>query len=404
MLHIHFGTGRLGLGLIGPAFRKPGSELYLLNREVSGDKATGGTSLSAARRNALLASDAKRYLIERPGGSAADRRIVTFDDFMTYDETSLPSRIEAIADGSRAAGAGVIVTASILALEHYAPVVEALNILATRRAQGCGIGPIYFIACENTLSAPAVFANWGMLPSICNEAVAHVTCVHALVDRMCVGLEEVTTDEGPAVLVRAEDYGAVKLQLEPDSGKLVEVCRGSDVEFSRHVDTEKQIKSWLLNGTHWVIALEAFEESRGDQKMKLNEFIASHPRHMAFARTAMREMKEGVALLLRGQERFRSFVEEVDVDRYLDEAADAILNRFCSTEDPITRILARFRAPTPDSVDTIVSFSKRFADRVDEPIQAYEAKRGVLPPAASRGVLSLMRLVANGTFITAAAA
>jgi mannitol-1-phosphate/altronate dehydrogenase len=298
----------------------------------------------------------------------------------------------------------VIVTASILALEHYAPVVEALNILATRRAQGRGIGPIYFIACENTLSAPAVFADWGMSPSICHEAAKHVTCVHALVDRMCVGLEEVPTDEGSAVLVRAEDYGAVKLQLEPENASLVELCRGSAVEFSRHVDTEKQIKSWLLNGTHWLIALEAFEGSRGDQKMKLNEFIASDPRHMAFARTAMREMKEGVAVLLRSQERFRPFVDEVDVDRYLDEAANGILDRFCSTEDPITRILARFRAPTPDSVDTIVSFSKRFADRVDEPIQAYEAKRGVLPPAASRGVLSLMRLVANGTFITAAAA
>jgi hypothetical protein len=37
-------------------------------------------------------------------------------------------------------------------------------------------------------------------------------------------------------------------------------------------------------------------------------------------------------------------------------------------------------------------------------MQAYEAKRGVLPPAASRGVVSLMRLVASGTFITAAAA
>jgi hypothetical protein len=138
--------------------------------------------------------------------------------------------------------------------------------------------------------------------------------------------------------------------------------------------------------------------------MKLNEFILSDPRRMEFARTAMREMREGVAILLRGDLRFKEFVEDVDVDAYLEEAATAILRRFCSTEDPITRILARFRAPTSQASDTIVSFSKRFVDRVNEPMQAYEAKTGVLPPAASRGVVSLMRLVANGTFITANAA
>jgi hypothetical protein len=405
MLHIHFGTGRLGLGLIAPAFKRPESELYLLNRAVSGPKATGTPSLGPDRRNELLRTSAsKRYFIEKPGGSSADRISVSYDEFITFDEQTIGQRIAEIADRSRCAREGVIISASILALENYTPVIEALNLLARRRAKGEAIGKIYFVACENTLSAPAVFQDPMMLPLICNEASEHVTCVHALFDRMCVGLEEVATEEGAAVLVRAEEYGSVKLQLGSDTEELVELCRGTSVEFSRHVDTEKQIKSWLLNGTHWLIALEAFEETNGDQAMKLNEFLMSDPRHMEFARRAMREMQEGVAILLRGDSRFRQFVEDVDVDQYLELAADAILRRFCSTEDPITRILARFRAPTPDATDTIVSFSKRFADRVDEPMQAYEAKRGVLPPAASRGVLSLMRLVARGTFITAAAA
>ena len=46
MLHIHFGAGRLGLGLVAPFFQKPGSELYLLNRATSGSNPTGSAGLS----------------------------------------------------------------------------------------------------------------------------------------------------------------------------------------------------------------------------------------------------------------------------------------------------------------------------------------------------------------------
>jgi hypothetical protein len=220
---------------------------------------------------------------------------------------------------------------------------------------------------------------------------------------MCVGLEEIRAEGGAAVLVRAEEYGSVKLELCPASQGLVELCRGSTVEFSQHVDVEKQIKSWLLNGTHWLIALEAFDRTKGDQSLKLNEFLMAEPSHMAFARAAMSEMREGVAIILRKGRRFHRFVQDVDVETYLHGTAGAILSRFCATEDPITRILARFRAPTPEATDTIVSFTKRFADRVDEPMRAYEARRGVPPPAASRGVNSLVRLLSLGTFINAPA-
>jgi hypothetical protein len=404
MLHIHFGTGRLGLGLIAPAFKKPGSELYLLNRSVSDVNATGSTSLSPNRRNELLsAGTSKRYFIAKPGGGWRHRREVLFDGFATFDSSTLRDRVEEIITQSSAADKGVLVSASVLTIENYQPVLQALNLLAERRAKGLGIGKIYFVACENTLSAAEVFNNEAVAAFISDEARAQVTCVHALVDRMCVGLEEIRAEGGAAVLVRAEEYGSVKLELCPASQGLVELCRGSTVEFSQHVDVEKQIKSWLLNGTHWLIALEAFDRTKGDQSLKLNEFLMAEPSHMAFARAAMSEMREGVAIILRKGRRFHRFVQDVDVETYLHGTAGAILSRFCATEDPITRILARFRAPTPEATDTIVSFTKRFADRVDEPMRAYEARRGVPPPAASRGVNSLVRLLSLGTFINAPA-
>lgn len=54
MLHIHFGTGRLGLGLVAPFFQSEGSELYLLNRSSSAKNPTGSTALEPSRRNELL--------------------------------------------------------------------------------------------------------------------------------------------------------------------------------------------------------------------------------------------------------------------------------------------------------------------------------------------------------------
>jgi hypothetical protein len=175
----------------------------------------------------------------------------------------------------------------------------------------------------------------------------------------------------------------------------------SRIEFSHHVAVEKQIKSWLLNGSHWLIALAAYEASQADRSLKLNEFLREKTDREQFAASVMQEMREGVAAILRGDPQYADFVREVDVDRYLERASEAILDRFMTNDDPITRILARFQEPTPESITTIQAFSKRFADRVDEPITAYEADKGMPPVAAMHSMHSLVRLIASGSFINA---
>src|SRR3954471_8496774 len=87
MLHIHFGAGRLGLGLIAPFFQKTGSELYLLNRAVSGTNPTGSTGLSPQRRNELLQDHPERhYFIRKPAGDDSDRQVVRYDRFFEHGE------------------------------------------------------------------------------------------------------------------------------------------------------------------------------------------------------------------------------------------------------------------------------------------------------------------------------
>lgn len=404
MLHIHFGAGRLGLGLVAPFFQRPGSELFLLNRAVSGSKLTGNTALSSARRNELLLGHPEKfYVLEELKTPESVRHKVHYDAFFAYTDDDIVDCIQSILLMSKQKQAGIVVTASVLKASNYRPVLQALAILADLREQQ-QVGPLFLVACENTVDAQEVLQDADLCTMVTDTLRRHVTCVHALVDRMCVELEEDGREAHPAVLVRVEPYGSLKLEMSAGTDALIEMVEASRIEFSRHVAVEKQIKSWLLNGSHWLIALTAFEESQANRDLKLNEFLRQKPERTRFAASVMREMREGVAAILRADEQYAEFVREVDIDHYLEQASDAILKQFLSNDDPITRILARFQAPSPDFYTTIQAFSERFANRVDEPLSAYEADKGTPPAASMHGMHSLVRLIAAGQFINADAA
>lgn len=400
MLHMHFGAGRLGLGLVAPFFQKPDSELYLLNRAVSANNETGSTALSPGRRNELLRDHPeKSYYIQKPSASDANRQVVHYDQFIAYGEEDLDRTAAELFRDSAGRREGVVITASILKPENYRSVIKVLNSLGKIKQEDAkATGGIYLVACENTMSARDVFEDPDLGGLIAPEARQHVTPVHALVDRMCVGLEEDHMAGHPAVLARAEEYGSLKLELSSETEPLVDICRGSKVEFGRHIDVEKQIKSWLVNGTHWLVALTAFQEDH-DPNLKLNKYLQDSPEHREFARAAVGEMSEGIGIILKKDPKYADFAREVDVDEYLRGARETFLKRLITTDDPMSRILARFRAPTSDDATTIEAFNRRFAERIDEPIDAYEHEHGHMPPAASKGLFNLHRLIASGHFI-----
>ena len=191
----------------------------------------------------------------------------------------------------------------------------------------------------------------------------------------------------------------VKLALTPQTERLEEAVQGSRVEFSRHLEVEKEIKGWLLNGTHWLIALTAFHGADGNADLKLNEWINESQDHHVLAAEILMEMREGVEILLRSEPQYRGFVKEVNVPVYLDNAAEAILERFRSNEDTMTRVLARFRTPSPGEADTMQSFTNRLLGRIDAPMAAYQRERGMPPRAATQSLFHLFRLQAAGTFV-----
>jgi len=354
-------------------------------------------ALTSARRNHLL-SQRDSYLIRLPGASSTVAQEIKYDGFRVYQDRDPEAALRSILGGSECKQAGVVVTASLVHAVNYGPVIRVLNELSRRKDKGELRGRIFLVACENGLSAQEVLSEPSLAGVLRPETRDQVTCVRALVDRLCVGLEQAETSTGPAVAALAERYGSLKLELASETEDLRELCRGSQIEFTPHVEVEAKIKSWLLNGTHWLIALAAFHASGGCQDLMLNEYLAASEENRAFAVEVMHEMKEGAAIALRDA-RYEAFARDYDIDDYLEGAASAILRRFFQTEDPISRILARFRAPTPKSAAAIETFGNRFAERVGEPIRAYEHEKGRAPPAASRAVSSMLRLVASGTFI-----
>jgi hypothetical protein len=359
---------------------------------------TGKTALAPRRRNELLRDGPRRaYLLQQTGRGARPQR-VRYHGFAEYGADDVEDVVRAILGRSERYQNGVVVTASLVSLASYGPVLQALNLLARMRAQGA-VGPVCLVACENTLNADEVFEDPALRHQISEETRRHVLPLHALVDRVCVELEEGQDEAHPTVVVRAERYGSLKLELRPETEGFARMLAGSRVEFTRHVAVEKQIKNWLLNGSHWLLALAAFQDSRGDAQLTLNKFLKGSPASRQFAFEVMAEMREGIATILRRDPAYAEFVQDIDPDAYLAGASEAILKRFLSNDDPMSRILARFQAPTPEAPTTVEAFTERFAGRVGKPITAYAEKMGVPPPAAMHSVESLGSLIASGTYI-----
>src|ERR1700710_2344541 len=131
MLHMHFGAGRLGLGLVVPAFQASPTTSVILNRAVSAANATGSTALGAARRNTLLRDHPESaYHLQILDGTKARTERVRYAGFHTYAGGDLAARTRAIAEASEGSRRGVMITASVLKRENYGPVLEALTTLA----------------------------------------------------------------------------------------------------------------------------------------------------------------------------------------------------------------------------------------------------------------------------------
>lgn len=402
MLHLHFGAGRLGLGLAAPFFRKPESDLILLNRLNSSPNPTGDAGLAPARKLELLKHNPRRmYAIKRPTTGILIEK-VRYSEFHAYTVSDVERVIEQAASQDLLGRTCVVVTASVVNAANYTSVVQGLNTLARQMKALESSNKIFLVPCENTVSADDILGS-RLADPLTAEARLRVRGAQALVDRMCVGLDEYIDDEDsvpqPTLAVHAEEYGSLKLQLNSDTEELAELCAGNRVEFCKHLDIEKKIKNWLLNGTHWLIAIDAFNATGGDSEVKLNDFLNSSPERKQFAMDLMSEMRDGIEVMLLNEPEYEAFRHDIVPGDYLDGAAKVILRRFFTTDDTLGRILARLRKPTPNDYTALQQFVKRFLSRVDPALKAYERAKQRVPQAATHSKFSLDQLVGSGTFV-----
>ena len=142
MLHLHFGAGRLGLGLAAPFFKKEQSDLFLFNRLNSSPNPTGDAGLAPARKTQLLKNHPNHmYVIQTPGREKVLEKI-GYTSFNSYDERTIEQTIASVAEGSAVSQKGVVVTASIVDPSNYTSVITALNLLSQMRADGANTGRI----------------------------------------------------------------------------------------------------------------------------------------------------------------------------------------------------------------------------------------------------------------------
>lgn len=439
MLHIHFGCGRLGLGLIAPYMRTADSELVLFNRSPSDSpSAQAGwlvdrpsqafdsppaegdlvTPTDAVGRNALLADGANRgdgeppyYLISHSNGhDQRGRSRVRYNRFFTYGD-DIDTLIHNVLEQSCQKHKGVIVSSALMQVQHYAGVVRALNVLRganemsgpaahndATQVQEKRIGRLYFVACENMFDTADVLADEAFADMLGTPGQRPIHCVTALVDRICSRMDRCMEDGRERLLVSTESYGKLTLHEESGQTALAEMLAGSKVTFSKHLQTEREIKVWLLNGSHLLIALTAFRETNGDMDLKLNEFIADSTMHRYFAGEIITEMRDGVEAVLQSDPTYASFLHDVDITAYLDETAACILSRFAHNEDSVIRILNRFRAPAEDDIFAVQTFVSILLRKIERPLHAYAEKFGVPPKASTEALVNVLRLQASATY------
>ncbi|MGI4856649.1 MAG: hypothetical protein ACRYHA_06955 [Janthinobacterium lividum] len=428
------------MGLIAPYMRTADSELVLFNRGAPGSPSAKAAwpvdtpsqtfdspltepdpvmPAATAVRNALLADGASRadgeapyYLVAHSDGH--DQRVrhrVRYNRFFTYGD-DIDTLIGKVLEQSRQKHKGVIVSGALMQVRHYAGVVRALNVLrgANETSDPAAhdddatqvpekrIGRLYFVACENMFSAADVLADKAFAEMLGTPGQRPIHCVTALVDRICSRMDRCMANGRERLLVTTESYGKLTLHEHGDQTTLAEMLAGSKVTFSKHLETEREIKGWLLNGSHLLIALTAFRETKGDMDLKLNEFIADSTMHRYFAGEIITEMRDGVEAILESDPTYASFRHDVDISAYLDKAAACILSRFAHNEDSVTRILKRFRAPTEDDLLAVQTFVGILLRKIERPLHAYAEKFGVPPKASTEALVNVLRLQASATY------
>jgi len=398
MIHFHFGAGRLGLGLIGPAFAPVSRNFVLMNRDSSDSARRDGDLISPFRRNILL-NNSHAYLIEYLDSSSVTRErneFISYTEFVLYNDTEIDtlalSFSEAISDER-----DVLITATLVKTEAYHSVVRFINGISEK----CPSSKIYLIACENDFDTSRI-VTWFNKEFTRRDRLIPV---NAVVDRICVQLLE----EYETLCVRCERYGLITIEATKDTKKLEEYLSSCNlIRFTNYFYFEKQLKILIVNGGHLSIALAAFSEDYTE----LDVFLGDSNENHSWAFDVLKEIEIGAAQYLISTDVSVQSINNPNTvraaaleDEYVRaraaEMAESALTRFSQTKDKTVRILSRFRRPQPvdGQIDNVQKFIDRLNSRIKPSIDGYREAKKIQPANLMDVIMIMLDLIGKGLFV-----
>lgn len=430
MQHVHFGAGRLGLGLAVALSSKAGIYPTVFNRTTASQAIRQGDLISPARRNELLA-ERPRYLLQSLASSTLSAspkflQTVELKSFVTYEDTRgpTPTHLKHFMEDEP-----YLVTCSVGNESGYAfPSHTVAKALAKRKEAGIN-HPIFLMTYENNIRVD-------FFASLIRERLIHSKSrkffdslplhpVDSIADRICVGLSQAGTGDPKhtRLTVMCEPYHHVFVDAKAFRNTDLETALmpvKDCVEATRYLDLETMKKLWLLNGTHGLVALMAIY----DDKKTLPQFFndapfdnkdkpASEYRNLPFKEASsklrtiqgiLREFGTGLRteLLLNHEERGQQFIDNYFSSSQEEEYREELIERFTRVQDVPGRIVHQFRPPTNDKPEQTSLFLKRFVPRIVPPMESYITAKGDAPTQSTRAVLRMLEMIEKGYYGVAA--
>ncbi|MCE8539235.1 hypothetical protein KBY27_17400 [Ruegeria pomeroyi] len=397
MKHFHIGSGAFGLGFSVSLSKATGNTVIVVNRKSNG---LGGRCIAS------LMETGGQYTINHSDGYPSQHIVVDKCIELNGDGQSM-GLASCLEPGDR-----VFFSTSVKMRNALLTYVGAFREIIEEVAAGRVKSPIYFLALENSFtSKEASDFLKREFPEIASALNTHFVFIDAVVDRICT----VNPDQSNGVQIEAERYAKLYisnkghkgetevsvnhisrelLQPKPDDNvpDILKERTSRIVTCVDNIEDYRRMKLVVLNGSHTILALRAFN----DKYTTINEFIREN---RDWAEYVLEEM---------------SAVASVDPDFKIidpnfelecENFAKETLERFENSVDFVERVLHRFVDPwigvfdelfvhetdgNPEAIDYLSEFFRNLQLKVVEPMVNFQATTGQTP----RLGLELFHLVA----------
>jgi hypothetical protein len=221
--HLHFGPGRLGLGLIVDAANKAQLVTHLISR-LDSDSPQPDT-----------------YVLKLTEKEPFELEVASHSKAFTLEELE-PEALKAVR-----ANVPMLITTALGAsgLTHYC---DLLVKIAEERPRDSA-APTVFIACENNAGP-----DYEELTKQLNDL--GVECRATMVNRLCPR-RFIPEDDSKRIVVKADPYAEWLIEGEDSVGPLRFLAGVHYVGFEPDVTPFNVRKRWVVNGTHLALALFA---------------------------------------------------------------------------------------------------------------------------------------------------